>query len=109
MEYSAFNTFNPFKRMSENEKQKRFTSSTELIEVNPYLTYFMHLTEFYEDVMKYPNVFIEQLLVEFKYCEGKFDEKVELKRKYDELYSDLSRACHKLASEAAANQERMIQ
>ena len=76
------NTFNPYKRLTENEKIKRVELCSELAEINPYLFYFPRISEVYEDIEKFPNAVVEELIMEFKYLDGKFEDKPELRKKY---------------------------
>jgi hypothetical protein len=69
------NTFNSYRKLTENEKIRRIELCSYLAEVNPYLSYLPRISQVYEDVEKFPNEIIEKITMEFKYLDGKFEDK----------------------------------
>jgi hypothetical protein len=61
--------------LTENEKIRRIELCSYLAEVNPYLSYLPRISQVYEDVEKFPNEIIEKITMEFKYLDGKFEDK----------------------------------
>jgi len=43
--------------------------------VNQHLFYFPRIQDVFEDIEKFPNKILDELIVEFKYCDGKFEGK----------------------------------
>ena len=97
-------TFN-FEKLPSEFRFKRFELVSELISINPSFSLIGEYKDIYFNIKKYSNEFLAEMAVEFKYLDGKFDGKPDLKKKYEDLTYEINKEYTKLSQEYIIAQE----